>query len=179
MSGNPVPQELIEDSWFPFAGDITIKPFEAPVIPEPPRPGEGGVDCKECARADDDYLWTDDTWRLSAYTESPFPGIVLLKPREHMDSFSDMTPELLTALGPMIKRLEGVLLSLGNIARVHVLRWGDGSEHFHLWFMPRPLGAMQLRGSMLPVWLDLLPPLSEAELQPVLDRIAAGMRDSA
>lgn len=171
-------QELIEDSWFPFAGDIVVKPFEAPVIPEPPRAGEGGVDCKECGRADSDFLWTDDSWRLSGYSESPIPGIVLLKTREHLDSFSDMSADLLTALGPMIKRLEGVLLGLGQVARVHVIRWGDGSEHFHLWFIPRPLGAMQLRGSMLPVWLDLLPALSADQLQPAFDRIAAGMRDS-
>ena len=169
-------QELLDDSWFPFSGDITVKPLEVPVIPEPPRAGEGGVDCRQCARTDDHYLWVDDQWRLQPYTPSPIPGIVLLMSRHHVDSFTDMTPELLASLGPMVKRIEDVLLGLGNIARVHVLRWGDGGEHFHLWFMPRPLGAMQFRGSMLPMWLDLLPDLPESELNVVFDQIAAGMR---
>lgn len=30
--------ELIADSWFPFAGEITVKPLDGRVIPEPPRP---------------------------------------------------------------------------------------------------------------------------------------------
>lgn len=28
--------------------------------------------------------------------------------------------------------------AVGNIERVHVGRWGDGSEHLHLGFMGRP-----------------------------------------
>lgn len=174
----PTLQELIEDSWFPFAGDITVKPLDPPVIPEPLRHGAGGVDCGGCNRPDEDYVWTDEIWRLKGYAPSPLPGAVLLMPRQHVDSFSDMTPEMLAALGPMIKRIEGVLLGLGNVGRVHVIRWGDGGEHFHLWFIPRPLGAMQLRGSMLPVWLDVLPELPEAELQTAFDEIAAGMNAS-
>ena len=35
-------------------------------------------------------------------------------------------------------------------------RWGDGSYHLHLWLMPRPFGALQLRGTFLPLWMDLL-----------------------
>ena len=90
-------------------------------------------------------------------------GLVLLETRDHYDSFADMPDDLLAELGPLTARIERAILGLGGIARVHVLRYGDGGEHFHLWFMPRPLGALQMRGSMLPVWMDVLPKLPEAQ----------------
>jgi diadenosine tetraphosphate (Ap4A) HIT family hydrolase len=155
-------EELIADSWFPFAGDITVKPLEPPVLPEPPRHGVEAADCHSCSRADDSYVWTDDSWRLTAYLPTQVRGIVLLETRAHLDSFTDFPDDLLAALGPMTARVErAVAEALGDVARVHVCRWGDGGAHFHLWFMPRPLGALQLRGSMLPMWLDVLPDLDD------------------
>lgn len=170
--------ELIADSWFPFAGDLTVKPLDAPVIPEPARHGAGGIGCRSCDRTDDDFVWTDRHWRLQGYSPSPIPGVVLLTSREHYDSFADLPPELLAELGLMTARVERVLLDLGGVARVHVVRWGDGGEHFHVWFMPRPLGMLQLRGSMLSVWLDVLPPIPETALEQTLRRVAAGMHAS-
>jgi hypothetical protein len=38
-----------------------------------------------------------------------------------------------------------------------VYRIGDGGAHLHVWFFARPEGQVQLRGSWLPVWDDLLP----------------------
>ena len=154
--------ELIADSWFPFAGDITVKPFEDPVVPEPDRHHVDPATCDGCSSPDEDFVWTDDRWRLMPYLPTQIPGIVLLQPRLHVDSFADMSPDLLAELGPLTARIERVLHATGDVARVHVNRWGDGGAHFHLWFMPRPLGALQLRGSMLPMWLDLLPDVDDA-----------------
>lgn len=167
--------ELIADSWFPFAGDITVKPLDDRVIPEPARYGADPEECRTCSRPDSDYVWTDERWRLTAYLPTPIPGIVLLETRSHHDSFVDLPLALLADLGPMTAKVERVLMGLGDVARVHVNRWGDGGAHFHLWFMPRPLGMLQLRGSMLPMWLDLLPNLDEATATEVLARIGAAM----
>jgi diadenosine tetraphosphate (Ap4A) HIT family hydrolase len=172
--------DLIADSWFPFAGDITVKPLEPPVVPEPPRAGLTADDCHACGRDDDTYLWTDRHWRLHGMLPTQIPGIVLLETRAHIDSFADMPAELLAEIGPMAARVEQVLHdALDDVARVHVNRWGDGGAHFHLWFMPRPLGALQLRGSMLPMWLDLMPDLDDAAAHAALDAIAARMAASA
>ena len=46
---------------------------------------------------------------------------------------------------------------------MHVHRWGDGAEHFHLWFYVRPVGSMDLLGFGMPLWEPILPPISEAE----------------
>lgn len=62
----------------------------------------------------------------------------------------------------MIRRIEAALPSLGGIGRVQFDRWGDGGEHFHLWFHARPLGMAQLRGTALSTWDDVLPRLPEA-----------------
>ncbi len=167
--------ELIADSWFPFAGDIIVKPLDDRVVPEPTRHGANPEECRTCSRPDSDYVWTDERWRLTAYLPTPIPGIVLLEPRSHHDSFVNLPPGLLADVGPMTARVEGVLMGLGDVARVHVNRWGDGGAHFHLWFMPRPLGMLQLRGSMLPMWLDLLPNLDEVTATEVLARIGAAM----
>jgi hypothetical protein len=50
---------------------------------------------------------------------------------------------------------------VGNIGNVHVCRWGDGSEHFHVWFMARPARIPQLIGSFAAIWDDVLPPLPD------------------
>jgi diadenosine tetraphosphate (Ap4A) HIT family hydrolase len=168
-------EDLIADSWFPFAGDITVKPLVDPVVPEPDRHGASAETCQSCRRPDEDYVWTDETWRLAPYSPTQVRGIVLLESRAHVDSFSDMGAELLTALGPMVARVEQALLDLGDVARVHTCRWGDGGAHFHLWLIPRPLGALQLRGSMLPMWLDLLPDLDDEAAEAAFAQIAAGM----
>lgn len=167
--------ELVADSWFPFEGDITVKPLDSPVIPEPDRSGVDPTECSSCRRPDTDYVWTDDNWRLFAAQPTQLRGIVLLETRAHLDSFVDFPRELLADLGPITARVERALLGLGDVARVHVCRWGDGGAHFHLWFLPRPLGMLQLRGSMLPLWLDFLPDLPPEDAGSVLREIGAAL----
>ena len=65
--------------------------------------------------------------------------------------------------------VERAILSLGGIARVHLHRWGDGGAHFHVWFLPRPLGMLEARGMMLPLWEDVLPNVSDEELRAALE----------
>ena len=59
--------------------------------------------------------------------------------------------------GRVVARVERAILSLGDIARVHLYRWGDGGAHFHVWLIPRPLGMVEAAGMMLPIWEDVAP----------------------
>jgi hypothetical protein len=146
---------------FPFDGDLLVRPLEPPVAEEKPRWGAGGVDCSECSKADDDFIWTDDHWRLWAYSPpSGLPVVVLLEPRVHCD-IDALPHERAVELGPLILRIESAVRAVGDIGRVHVCRWGDGSEHLHWWFMARPARLPQLIGSFAAVWMDILPPLPE------------------
>ncbi|MCC5949829.1 MAG: hypothetical protein JJT89_15360 [Nitriliruptoraceae bacterium] len=163
-------RDLTEFESWPFAETGSPRALDPPVDVEPPRHGEGGEDCTPCARADDDYLWVDDDWRLTLFEPSPFLGVVLLEPRAHVESIAQLPADLAAGFGPMVGRVQRAITSLGGIGNVHVNCWGDGGAHLHVWFYPRPYGQLQLRGTFLPVWGFALPD------RPVEQTLAAGRR---
>ncbi len=123
---------------FPFDGEMRPRALLPPVEAEAPRNGEGGVDCWSCAQPDSSFLWTDVRWRLLPARPNGLPVVVLLESREHYAEPGDLPDELAADLGVMLARVERAVRSVGEIGRVHVCRWGDGSEHLHWWFMARP-----------------------------------------
>ena len=144
------------ETW-PFTGEAVPRPLEPPVDHDPPRAGEGGVDCRRCGLPDEAYLWTDANWRLAPLAgPSGLPVVVLLETRAHLD-FQELPPELASELGPLLVRVQRACYAVGDIANVHVCRWGDGGEHLHWWFMARPARMPQLTGSFAAVWDDVLP----------------------
>jgi diadenosine tetraphosphate (Ap4A) HIT family hydrolase len=161
---------------FPWTGQFSLKQLEEPVLPEPPRSGEAGPeDCWNCKAPDDDFVWADDRWRLSHHGKAPgLPIMVLLHPRAHHD-FADLPADLTAELGPMLQRAERAVLGLGGIGRVHVYRWGDGGAHLHWWLVARPEGMLQMRGTLLPLWNGVLPPIPEADWNAALASIAESM----
>jgi hypothetical protein len=146
-------------SWdiFPFEGQLLGKPLEDAVFPEPPRHGEAAADCGPCRTGDDDYIWVDERWRLKVVAGQCVPAFIL-EPRQHAD-LGDLDDSLAAELGCLVVRVERAVASVPGVGRVHVNRWGDGGAHLHVWFFARPEGLLQLRGSCLPDWLDVLPPL--------------------
>jgi hypothetical protein len=74
-------------------------------------------------------------------------------------------------------RLERAIRSLDGVARVHVNRCGDGSAHLHMWFLARPYGQLQLRGTFLSLWDSILPPISEARWRENLALVAAWLAE--
>lgn len=103
------------------------------------------------------------------------PYLEPLVPREHFDSFADMPEHLAADFGRVVARAERAILSLGEVGRVHLYRWGDGGAHFHVWLLPRPLGMVEASGMMLPLWEDVLPNVPDEELAAAASRVAAGM----
>jgi diadenosine tetraphosphate (Ap4A) HIT family hydrolase len=95
--------------------------------------------------------------------------------REHADSFGDLSPQAQANFGVVTARVERALLSVGDFARVHLYRWGDGGAHFHVWFMPRPLGMVEAAGMMLPLWEDVLPNVADDECRRFAEKVAAAM----
>jgi hypothetical protein len=148
------------EQW-PFVGPVVPKELAPPVEHDPPRHGEGGVGCRRCERGTEDTLWFDDDWMVAPLGEpSGLPCVVLLETREHLD-FHELPERLLRDLGPLLVRVQQAVFSVGDIANVHVCRWGDGSEHFHWWFMARPARLPQLGTSFAAIWDDVLPPLPD------------------
>ena len=151
------------EAWetFPFEGRLRPRALRPPAEREPPRVGKGGTDCPECAAPDDDFLWIDERWRLRAVGPTGLPFVALLEPRAHYGEPGDLPEELAAKLGVLLGRVERAVRDLNGVGRVHVCRWGDGSEHLHWWFMARPARLTQLIGSFAAVWDEILPPLPE------------------
>lgn len=151
------------DDWgtWPFDGALSPRELLPPVEAERARHGEGGVDCHTCARGIEGAIWFDDNWTVRP-TDKPtgLPFVGFLETRKHMD-FPDLDDELATQLGPLLLKVHRAVLAIGDIARVHVCRWGDGSEHFHIWFMARPARVSQLVGSFAAIWDDIVPPVPQ------------------
>jgi diadenosine tetraphosphate (Ap4A) HIT family hydrolase len=160
---------------FPFDGEMTPRALRPPVEQEEPRHGEGGVNCRRCAASDDEYIWTEGRWRLYSPEPNGLPIVVLLEPREHFDAPGDLPDEIAAELGIMLSRIERAVRSLNGIGRVHVCRWGDGSEHLHWWFMARPARFPQLIGSFAAIWDDILPPVPEDVWRANLDAVVAAL----
>ena len=166
-------------SWpsFPFEGDLSIKPLEPAVDIEPDRPGEDAGNCVACAAKDEAYIWVSERWRVRAMDRpTGLPMVLILESRSHLD-LGDLPNMLAAELGVMTVRLERAIRSLDGVARVHVNRWGDGAAHLHLWFLARPFGRLQLRGSFLSLWDDILPPIPEEHWRENLALVAAWLAE--
>lgn len=164
-------------SSFPFKGDLRVKSLDEPVAVEPPRRGEDADDCAKCRTPDEAYVWVNENWRVRSMDRpSGLPMVLILESRSHLD-LGDLSNMLAAELGVITVRLERAIRSLDGVARVHVNRWGDGAAHLHLWFMARPYGQLQLRGTFLSMWDEILPPVPEAKWREDLALVAAWLAE--
>jgi diadenosine tetraphosphate (Ap4A) HIT family hydrolase len=174
---SPTLPEFTQWPTFPFTGHFVVRPIEDPVAVEPPRQGDDPQTCLACQATDDAYIWVSDRWRVRALDRpTGLPMVLILESRSHLD-LGDLPNLLAAELGVMTVRLERAIRSLENVARVHVNRWGDGSAHLHLWFLARPYGRLQLRGTFLSLWDDILPPVPEAQWRDNLALVAAWLAE--
>lgn len=162
---------------FPFEGDLRVKQLDPPVEKEPARKGEDAADCSACNAPDEAYIWVSERWRVRAMDRpTGLPMVLILESRSHLD-LGDLPNLLAAELGVMTVRLERAVRSLDGVARVHVNRWGDGSAHLHMWFLARPYGRLQLRGTFLSLWDDILPPIPESTWRENLALVAAWLAE--
>jgi diadenosine tetraphosphate (Ap4A) HIT family hydrolase len=165
------------DEWetWPFDGALTPRRLEPPLPAEPPRRGAGGVDCWRCAHGDAAALWSNENWCVTPLSgPTGLPAVVILETREHYD-FHELPEALQLELGPLLLKVQRAVTAIGDVGNVHVCRWGDGSEHFHVWFMARPARLPQLVGSFAAIWDDVLPPLPADVWQANLDTIRTAL----
>ena len=160
----------------PFEPDgLVVAPLRPPVLPELTRDGEGGVDCRSCARRDEG-IWFDDHWRLTRMSGVGVPLVLMVHPRDHHD-LPDLPDGLAAELGVLTAHLSRHIEALDHVARAHVYRIGDGGAHLHVWLFARPEGQPQLYGSWLVVWDDLLPEypeaIADADASTVVDALVA------
>ena len=129
------------------------------------RPAElwGGRPCRPCDQVDernsaDAEVWRDDHWRISVSAPSGAPLILMLVPQTHHD-FTTLPMDRAAEMAQIMVALGAAIEALPSVARVHISKWGDGGAHAHIFFLARPTRMPQLRGTMLAVWDDFLPPI--------------------
>jgi diadenosine tetraphosphate (Ap4A) HIT family hydrolase len=161
---------------FPYELDsLRIVPLLEPQ-PEPLRAGTDGIECSDCRRGRP-TVWSDDVWSLSLMTQASGVLVLMLRPFDHVD-LTGMSDQLAADLGRLSAHIARAIESLPHIARAHVMRIGDGGEHLHIWFFARPAEQLQMRGSALVLWDDILPPLPEVVRQADGRAIAAALAAS-
>ena len=127
----------------PYAG--AADPARARPAPDPRAAAPRRARRPPCAicggEHDDARSGRTSNWTLHPPVGGSLPGAVWLASREHVDSFADLPRAARRRLRPRRRaRVERAILALGDVGRVHLYRWGDGGAHFHVWFLPRPLG---------------------------------------
>lgn len=152
--------DLQQWSSWPWTGDLTAKDLQPPQEEEPPRRGAGGEGCASCLTGADPATggatWWDEEWYLSWARSSSLPFAAFLVPRSHGD-LADLDPRQAARQGELLTALEQTACAVLDVPRIQVARWGDGGEHLHWWLYARPTGMLQLRGTFLSHWDDLLP----------------------
>lgn len=148
------------DSW-PFEGELRVRELEPPVEAEKPRHGEGGIGCHRCEHGAEGAIWSNERWTLRPLAEpSGLPVVVLLETRRHVD-FPGLDSDEAAELGPLLLKIHDAVMAVPGVGRVHIGRWGEGSEHCHIWFMGRPARLEQYRSSFAAIWDDVLPSVPE------------------
>lgn len=150
-------ERLTTSPLFPFEGDFTLKPFGAPMETELPRDGEGDRPCHSCG-GDDRVWWSNDRWKVTTLRPTVNPVGLFLETVDHID-FEHFDEKLAAEYGVLTMHIEAAIRSLDSVGRVHVHRWGDGSEHFHIWFQGRPAKQLELYGWGNVLWTQILEPL--------------------
>ncbi len=171
-AGTVISGQPLVDDWLSCFEEVRLRPLEPMLVPEEPRSGQlDRAECGHC-RPSEHTIWRDDLWQVRAgFQPLTIPFVGGIAPREHV-LLENAPLDLLTTLGPLIQRMSNAVKAIPGVARTHFARWGDGSEHFHLWALARPAGMMQGRGAMLAFWDDVFPDMP-ADLQATHLRIVA------
>ncbi len=131
----------------PYAEPLVVREPGPRQIPEPPRRGEpGGPPCGICTGKTPAAVWSDDNWTLHPPVGGSLPGAVWLASRAHVDSFSDLPEELAADFGRVAGRVERAILSLGDVARVHLYRGRDDAARLGRRAAERPGRGARRRG---------------------------------
>ncbi|HQR25858.1 MAG TPA: hypothetical protein PLP61_02360 [Nocardioides sp.] len=172
----PMPQVETWDvfPWEVVDGALVPRVLRPPEEQEPARVGAGGRDCFNCAGDGSAIrVWENDRWKVT-HPAKPggLPLVLWLASKEHLD-FPDMDDALAAEYGRISTRLCRIVERLPHIGRVHVCRWGDGSEHLHVWFIARTARLTQIMGSMAVEWEQMLPPVPEEVWRADIRTVAA------
>ncbi len=159
---------------FPYES-VTAAPLTELELPEPlgDTSPEG---CRVCrAQADGTHeLWSSEHFAVArrASTSLLFWATVAVRSHRTLD---ELDGDELADMGQVLGRTFRAVSALDGVGRVHINKWENNTGHL-LWnVLARPEGVLQLRGSNLPAWADMLPDVPEPELARRADEVARAL----
>lgn len=149
---------------FPFEREgLRARPLTEYADPEPDR-RKARDDCRTCSALEDaaQLLHTGDRLAVVRPAATSLPFVANVVTREHV-LLDDLDDDGHVELGRLVARTYAAVQALDGVGNVHITKWENGSGHFSMNVMARPRGVLQLRGSNLPVWADMLPDIPQDE----------------
>ena len=175
-AGRPSLGAMADWEVFPFErDDLTPKRLGERVVPEPDRarPASECGTCKALAR-DDLVLHTGS--RLAVIrpggTSLVFVANVVSRRHERLDDLDEAADE---ELGRLVARTYRALRALPGVGNVQVSKWENGGGHLSVNVLARPFGVLELRGSNLPIWADMLPNIPQDEYDERADVVRSAL----
>ncbi len=136
-------------------------------------------------------VWQDAHWRLTTSLFAEVPGFSYLEPKRHIPHITDLNGEEARTFGVALAQVSRALRDATGAELVYVYIFGGGVAHLHVHLAPhRPgdaLNTQMIRGAVVEKTLDSgvtvfasdeFPPLPEAELRSVAERIRQRLADS-
>lgn len=92
------------------------------------------------------HLVDDELWRVGHGPTPYWPkGTLLIESKRHFLDYGDFTTDEAATIGPLIHRLTGPLKQATGAPRIHLFSCMEGTEHCHIWMVPRAPGATEGR----------------------------------
>ena len=103
--------------------------------------------CEITAQGDDAPTWqriyVDEHWRVAHAFDTSLPGWLVLVPKRHIESLSDMTPEEAQGFGPLVRALSAALEAVTGATKAYLAFFAESPlhRHVHVHIVPRMPGA--------------------------------------
>jgi hypothetical protein len=161
---------------FPFEADgLHARPLTEYADPEPDRAKDQAA-CRTCQALEHEsqVLHTGDTLAVIRPGATSLPFVANVVTRHHV-LLDDLDDDGHVELGRLVARTYAAVQALEGVGNVHITKWENGSGHFSMNVMARPRGVLQLRGSNLPIWADMLPDIPQDEYDSRADVVRAAL----
>lgn len=104
--------------------------------------------CPICQKHQDikETIYEDQDWIVShGPLASQVLGYLYIEPKRHVENWSDFTDQELTAVGPLIKKLEAAVKMELPVDRMYVVTISEAVRHIHFHLIPR-LHDQEIKG---------------------------------
>ncbi|PVG83818.1 hypothetical protein DDE18_05795 [Nocardioides gansuensis] len=160
---------------FPWEAEgLRARPLTDYAVPEPDRSADPGS-CKTCqVLADPDRVLGTIGDFVVIWVPTSLVFTANVATREHL-RLEDLDPASYAGMGQALGAAYSAVRALDGVGNVHVNKWENGKGHCSFVLNARPEGVLQLRGSNLPAWADMLPPTRLEELRERAEQVRAAL----